>query len=128
MAGNVAEWVSDWYDAGYYGSSPESDPTGPDSGTERVLRGGHFSAPLAGIRTFARAASDPSEALPVFGFRCAYSTSGDGGTDTDTSDTSTGSTDTGTTETGASQTDSTSSTPSDTSTGSTATGETTTTP
>ena len=39
MAGNVWEWCNDWYDGSYYSSSPGSDPAGPDSGTNRVLRG-----------------------------------------------------------------------------------------
>jgi sulfatase modifying factor 1 len=42
VAGNVWEWVHDWYDASYYGTSPSSGPIGPASGTLRVLRGGSW--------------------------------------------------------------------------------------
>ena len=40
MSGNVYEWCSDWYSSSYYSSSPQTDPTGPSSGSYRVLRGG----------------------------------------------------------------------------------------
>jgi formylglycine-generating enzyme required for sulfatase activity len=40
MAGNVWEWVNDWYNSSYYSSSPYNNPPGPDTGTSKVLRGG----------------------------------------------------------------------------------------
>jgi len=42
MIGNVYEWTGDWYDSGYYGKSPSSDPKGAESGEYRVLRGGSW--------------------------------------------------------------------------------------
>ncbi|MBD3286075.1 SUMF1/EgtB/PvdO family nonheme iron enzyme [candidate division WOR-3 bacterium] len=40
MAGNVIEWVNDWYDYDYYEISPDSNPQGPDEGSMKVIRGG----------------------------------------------------------------------------------------
>ncbi|MCB9305344.1 MAG: SUMF1/EgtB/PvdO family nonheme iron enzyme [Lewinellaceae bacterium] len=42
MSGNVSEWCSDWFDPDYYKKSPSNNPTGPDSGSYRVVRGGSF--------------------------------------------------------------------------------------
>ena len=40
MAGNVLEWVNDYYSESYYQNSPEFDPQGPSSGSVHILRGG----------------------------------------------------------------------------------------
>ena len=69
LAGNTSEWVADWYGAGYYATSSSVNPTGPSSGSKRVLRGGHENTKYISIRGYARQ-SAPSD-FQVPGFRCA---------------------------------------------------------
>ncbi|HEX7767812.1 MAG TPA: SUMF1/EgtB/PvdO family nonheme iron enzyme [Nitrospira sp.] len=71
MAGNVWEWVNDWYDAKYYEKSPAKNPTGPDSGTKRVLRGSGWQNETPTVRIFTRVDSDPTIRNESTGFRCA---------------------------------------------------------
>ncbi|MGB0386616.1 MAG: SUMF1/EgtB/PvdO family nonheme iron enzyme [Ardenticatenaceae bacterium] len=74
MAGNVLEWVSDWYNEEYYRTSPERhNPQGPTSGTERVKRGGAWSDGDYTIRAAYRQKDHPMEQNDVIGFRCARS-------------------------------------------------------
>src|SRR5215213_575053 len=72
MAGNVSEWVSDWYADDYYRSSPSlENPQGPDTGKEKVLRGGSWKDDYAGMRSVNREAENPAYSSNAIGFRCA---------------------------------------------------------
>ena len=71
MAGNVWEWVADWYDEGYYGRSPARNPTGPDSGTSRVLRGGSWGKGSDFARCAYCSGLAPNGRSGSVGFRCA---------------------------------------------------------
>jgi formylglycine-generating enzyme required for sulfatase activity len=75
MAGNVSEWVNDWYSATYYASSPDSNPTGPSSGDGRVLRGGSWSYLASSVRSALRNWISPTGSSDFIGFRCARGTS-----------------------------------------------------
>jgi formylglycine-generating enzyme required for sulfatase activity len=83
MGGNVAEWVADWYASNYYMTSPDNNPTGPESGRSRVTRGGYFD-PVVGYgyysyanwtpekfaRVTDRVNGNPAVGSWAIGFRC----------------------------------------------------------
>jgi eukaryotic-like serine/threonine-protein kinase len=72
MAGNVWEWVADWYEAGYYGHGPATDPSGPPAGHLKVMRGGCWESGASSLRVSCRRAELPGAWADNVGFRCAY--------------------------------------------------------
>lgn len=71
VVGNVWEWVNDWYDARYYEKSPSKNPTGPQEGTKKVIRGAGWQNETPTVRIFTRVDSDPTMRNESTGFRCA---------------------------------------------------------
>jgi formylglycine-generating enzyme required for sulfatase activity len=71
LAGNVREWVDDYYDAAFYATSPNSDPDNTHSAGTRVVRGGGFESTSAMLTTWARDQADALHSFEDVGVRCA---------------------------------------------------------
>jgi formylglycine-generating enzyme required for sulfatase activity len=74
QAGNVAEWVQDWYDGEYYREGPEKNPPGPKTGQYKMIRGGSWSDMPIYLMSASRTSKLPPDTRNAFiGFRCAQS-------------------------------------------------------
>lgn len=71
LAGNVREWVQDWYEADYYINAPDRNPLGPESGILKVIRGGSWHSFLSDLRTASRGKGGFALKTHGVGFRCA---------------------------------------------------------
>src|SRR5579884_732499 len=71
MAGNVSEWVADWFDPEYYRRAETHNPTGPAQGTDKVFRGGSWNEDPEVARSAGRNAGAPDHRSYLIGFRCA---------------------------------------------------------
>jgi len=73
MAGNAAEWMSDYFDFTYYTYAPDHNPTGPEQVMDHGLRGGSWASPNTLAQTFFRDSSHSTRPNVRVGFRCTQS-------------------------------------------------------
>jgi len=71
VAGNVWEWVADWYKVDYYQQSPTHNPKGPETGTHKAVRSSGWQGETPQMRVFTRIPSLPTDRNNSTGFRCA---------------------------------------------------------
>lgn len=71
MAGNVMEWVNDWYNPDAYQTASDVNPMGPVSGVTKVMRGGSWLSSPDDLKVTARDLYEPAVARANLGFRCA---------------------------------------------------------
>jgi formylglycine-generating enzyme required for sulfatase activity len=71
MAGNITQWCSDWSAFHYYERSPVDDPTGPETGRSRIVRGGGWDSGADEARSASRYDGPPTYRSAAYGFRCA---------------------------------------------------------
>ena len=73
LAGNIAEWVYDWYDENYYKNSEYANPRGPKNGVNHTIRGGAWNSLSGYLRSSARYGYDEAKDFYGIGCRCAMS-------------------------------------------------------
>lgn len=81
MSGNVAEWVADFYNPDTYQWDSDTNPTGPDNGSQRVVRGGSWFCGAGKVTVTYRDHADPLLQYNTIGFRCARSASASDGSE-----------------------------------------------